>query len=123
MFTPPTPSDLTANVTGFRDALPDLTPLDNLVTSLTAAEAVLFTAFPAATTADYVAWIAIVKCAAQPGQPGHTALSMRMRLLPQTCAPPPRLPTCELCAPACGSFLSRCCTAGLLSTGLWAPAF
>lgn len=64
MFTPPTPTDLTANVTSFRDALPDVTPLNNLITSLTTAETALFTAFPATTTADYLAWIAVVKCVA-----------------------------------------------------------
>ena len=57
MNNPPTPAQLTANLTSFQTQLPDPTGLDPLIPSLTAAEAALHVAFPTEDTDAYVAWI------------------------------------------------------------------
>jgi hypothetical protein len=50
-----------SNLTAFKNDLPALTPLDDLIGSLNAAETALFVAFPQAETTAYEAWIATVK--------------------------------------------------------------
>jgi hypothetical protein len=57
MNTPPTPAQLMANLTSFQTQLPDPADLDPLITSLTAAETALHTAFPTGSNDAYVAWM------------------------------------------------------------------
>lgn len=65
MATTPSPRDVAANLQSF--SLPDLQPIDDLITLLTAAENALSAVFTPSETTAYLAWITSTRYASVHG--------------------------------------------------------
>lgn len=60
----PSPTTVATDLTSFRSSMPSLSPVDALVSSLTATETTLYdatTGFPQADTTAYLNWLGVVR--------------------------------------------------------------